>query len=82
MNIEHNILGILKGPTLTIVDWGARELLTKTATIMATILAGLPDGIFSYQKSQSRVYFGEPWNEKRAIWNISRPNGIFYSHLV
>jgi hypothetical protein len=32
------------------------------------------------------VYFGEPWNiylwEFMVIWNILRPFGIFYDHLV
>jgi hypothetical protein len=48
---------------------------------------GLPDGIFSDQKSQ-RVNFGGPCNGRCwyiyviGIWYILRPFDIFYGHLV
>jgi hypothetical protein len=52
------------------------------------LLAGLPDGIFSNQKSLcGKINFGGPWIGKvsytysMAIWNIFRPLGIFYGHL-
>jgi hypothetical protein len=45
---------------------------------------GLPNGIFSYQKSQILVYvltyFGGPWNGK--CWNISWSFGVFHKLLV
>jgi hypothetical protein len=48
---------------------------------------GLPDGMFSYQKSKFG-YILESLGMKKvgmysmAIWNILRPFGILYSHLI
>jgi hypothetical protein len=42
--------------------------------------SGLPDGLFSNQKSQIWVNFGGPLNGK--CWCILWPFGIIYGHLV
>jgi hypothetical protein len=44
------------------------------------LLPGLPDDIFSYQKSQFGINYGGPWNGKclYILW----PFGIFDGHLV
>jgi hypothetical protein len=40
---------------------------------------GLPDGLFSNQKSQIWVNFGVPLNGK--CWYILRPFRLFYVHF-
>jgi hypothetical protein len=41
----------------------------KRSSYCTYIYAGLPDGLFSYQKSKYwYVYLGGPWNEK--CWEI------------
>jgi hypothetical protein len=40
----------------------------------------LPDGMFSNQKSNFWVNYGEPWNEKG--WYNLWPFAIYYGHLV
>jgi hypothetical protein len=42
--------------------------------------AGLPDGLFSNQKSQILINFGGPFNSK--CWYISSPFEIFYGYLL
>jgi hypothetical protein len=52
------------------------------------LIPGLPDGIFSYQKSQFEyMYFVVPWNWKSwyvlfDTWNIIRQYDITYGRLV
>jgi hypothetical protein len=47
--------------------------------ILKRLKTGLPDGLFSNQKSQILVNFGGPLNGK--LWYIFWPFGIFYGHL-
>jgi hypothetical protein len=51
----------------------------SVSTIPVYSEPGLPDGLFSNQKSQFLVNFGGSSNGKS--WYILRPFGLFYSHL-
>jgi hypothetical protein len=75
---------------LCAILYGGGPFLWTALLILVGLLvsrAGLPDGIFSNKKILIWINFGGPWNEKKllysmAIWNILRPFGIFYGHLV
>jgi hypothetical protein len=55
-----------------------RTGLAKKGGLKNVSKTGLPDGIFSNQKSQSWVNFGGPWKGKG--WYILWPVGIHYLH--